>query len=82
MLDYWCEPFVQAEKPENMCMFIQSDEISELCGVHVTFYDSEGNPTGSVWYTTFTDTLQQCQAWQGVILFNLRRAGFYLTPGF
>ncbi len=64
---------------ENANVNEKSEDTVELCGVYVTFYDNEGNATGSAWYTTFADTLQQCQAFQGLVKWNLQRAGFVVT---
>ncbi|WP_412850347.1 hypothetical protein ACL0VS_11600 [Chryseobacterium sp. PMSZPI] len=51
----------------------------DLCGVNVTFYDSEGNVTGSQWYVTDAPTLSSCQVYQSMVKWNLVRAGFTLT---
>ncbi|MFS4471114.1 hypothetical protein [Chryseobacterium sp. T20] len=51
----------------------------DLCGVNVTFYDSEGNVTGSQWYVTDAPSLSSCQAFQAMVKWNLVRAGFSLS---
>ncbi|MCJ7932258.1 MAG: hypothetical protein MUW56_01140 [Chryseobacterium sp.] len=51
----------------------------DLCGVNVTFYDSEGNVTGSQWYVTDAPTLSSCQAFQAMVKWNLVKAGFSLS---
>ncbi|ROI05439.1 hypothetical protein EGI16_03370 [Chryseobacterium sp. G0240] len=51
----------------------------DLCGVHVNFYDSEGNLTDSQWYVTDAPTLSSCQAFQSMVKWNLTRAGFSIS---
>ncbi|KQT26000.1 hypothetical protein ASG22_04720 [Chryseobacterium sp. Leaf405] len=51
-----------------------------LCGVLVTFYDSDNNPTGSQWFLTDTPTLSSCQAYQSFVQWNLTQGGYTITP--
>ena len=43
----------------------------QLCGVHVTYYDSEGTATGTEWFLVDAPTLSSCQAYQSFVMYNL-----------
>ncbi len=57
-----------------------SDKAFQLCGVTVTYYDSNGNPTGQEMFTSDQSTLENCQMWQSLVKHRLQKAGFTLTP--
>lgn len=52
----------------------------QLCGVHVTYYNSAGVVTGSDWFLTDSPTLSSCQAYQSFVQWNLAQAGYTITP--
>lgn len=52
------------------------EEMVQLCGVRVNFYDSEGNLTSSQWIVSDQPTLIACQNWQVAVKVGLRLVGF------
>lgn len=52
----------------------------KLCGVLVTFYNSENVAVGSQWFLTDVSTLSSCQAYQSFVQWNLTQAGYTITP--
>jgi len=54
--------------------------VFRLCGVIVTFYDPKGNPAGSQWFLTETETFSSCQAYQSYVQWQLTQYGYTITP--
>lgn len=52
----------------------------QLCGVHVTYFNSEGMPYDSQWFLIDAPTLSSCQAYQTFVQWNLTQAGYTITP--
>jgi len=58
---------------------VKSEKTFQLCGVLVTFYDSENNATGTQWFLIDAPTLSSCQAYQSFVKWNLSQAGFSIS---
>lgn len=48
----------------------------ELCGVLVTYYNADGQPTGQQWFTSEQSTLTACMAYQAGVIANLKASGY------
>lgn len=48
----------------------------QLCGVMVTYFDSNGNPTGQKWFTSDQPTFAACQSYQDGVISKLQSQGF------
>ena len=70
--------FVSA-KNTNVAKNEKTEKTFQLCGVLVTFYDSENNVTGTQWFLTDAPTLSSCQAYQSFVKWNLSQAGFSIS---
>lgn len=48
----------------------------QLCGVMVTYFNSQGQPTGQTWFTSDQPDLNSCMAYQAGVIANLRAQGY------
>lgn len=51
----------------------------ELCGVLVTYYNAQGQPTGQQWFTSDQPTLTACMAYQAGVIADLRSKGYIVS---
>lgn len=48
----------------------------QLCGVMVTYYNADGQPTGQQWFTSDQPNLNSCLAYQAGIISDLKAKGY------
>jgi len=48
----------------------------QLCGVMVTYFNSQGQPTGQTWFTSDQPNLNSCMAYQAGVIADLRSQGY------
>ncbi|PIF47041.1 hypothetical protein CLU96_4087 [Chryseobacterium sp. 52] len=48
----------------------------ELCGVMVTYFDTQGRPYDQKWFTSDQPNLTSCMAYQAGVIANLRSQGY------
>ncbi|MEH7889229.1 hypothetical protein [Elizabethkingia meningoseptica] len=48
----------------------------ELCGVIVTYFNSEGEPYDQKWFTSDQPTLADCQSYQAGVIQHLQNQGY------
>ena len=48
----------------------------QLCGVIVTYFNSEGQPYDQRWFTSDQPTLADCQSYQAGVIQDLQKQGY------
>ncbi|SFM99733.1 hypothetical protein SAMN05421594_0226 [Chryseobacterium oleae] len=65
------------ESVENKFENKQSAKVAfDLCGVLVTYYNADGQPTGQQWFTSDQPNLTSCMAYQAGVIADLRSKGY------
>ena len=63
----------------NCAIETKYDKTLRLCGVIVTFYDSNNQPYNQQWYTSDQPTLDDCKAYQASVIADLQRQGYRVS---
>ncbi|MCJ7934781.1 MAG: hypothetical protein MUW56_14420 [Chryseobacterium sp.] len=63
-------------KPTDVKIVKKAQVVFQLCGVMVTYFDSQGRPYDQKWFTSDQSSLSACQSYQDGVIANLKSQGF------
>lgn len=68
-------------KPENKAKTetAEKEQPSQTCGVTVTYYNANGQYSGTGYYSSDQPTLEACMSWQSAKIRSLRLQGYSVS---